>query len=236
MKPIRILPAVLFVLSLLLGIGLGTLLSPSRAEADNHPLFTLANEQRTILLILVDRLKVDASLTGIWTLIYAPSYRVPTWIPVYPAPPSGNTQYADQLAAAFRLTNDLRPTPAFLDLLSQQNLVWSGYIVADTNTIRSTLEFFGLSNPSTAAQLAAASNPAQDRNLALYNQASLFNSLCEATAAQPADFDLLELYVRVRKYTRTDFNLYLTFTEWKDFFHSGQHPSCQFPAIENGHP
>jgi hypothetical protein len=239
MKPIRFLPALLFLINVVFGAGLGFSLSPRSGQAtQHHAIPTLANDQRTILMIVVDKLGKDANLVAAWTLIYAPNLRRPAWIPIYPTLPQADLAYAEQLIGAFHLTKNNHPDPAFLDLLRQNNLAWSGYIIIDGEAILNTMEFFDISTrPRSLAewQMLSSTRP-QGHETALRNQIALLDSICTSAAVQPSGFDLIKLYPRLRKHTQADIDLRLAFSEWKQFFYPGNDLQCQFPTLPDNLP
>jgi hypothetical protein len=232
MKPIRFLPALLFLVNIVLGAGLTiTIDSTTQPGAQQRAIPTLANEQRTILLIVVDKLGKDANLAAVWTLIYAPTLRSPTWIPIYPALPPANLTYADQLFSTFHLVKGNHPDPAFLDLLRQHNLAWSGYIVLDGEAILETMAYFDIpTRPRNQTEwLTLISVYPQGYEAALHNQIDVLNSICTSAAAQTVNFDLLKLFPRLRKHLQADIDLNLAFSEWEQFFSSENDLKCQFP-------
>jgi hypothetical protein len=234
MKPIRLLPFFFFLINALFGIALGSSFSLCQAESTpGRAMPTLANAQRTILLLVVDRLKPEAKLVAAWTLIYAPELRSPAWIPLYPALPSSDPAYAEELFQSFSLTQDIQPDPAFLDTLRQHNLAWSGYIVLDGDAILETMKFFDIpTRPRNLTDwLMLSSTRPQGHDAALRNQIVLLDSICTSAAAQPNPFDLLKLYPRLRKHLKSDLDLRLAFSEWKQFFYPGADLQCQFPPI-----
>jgi hypothetical protein len=239
MKPIRFIPILFFLVNITVGASLGVLFSPHNQKTTQQSAIpTLANEQRTILLIVVDHLEEDASLVAAWTLIYAPNLRSPIWIPLYPALPTTDLAHADEILAAFHLTSDNRPDPAFLGLLRQNNLAWSGYVVLDGEAILEAMKFFDIATRphSVAEWLALTSTHQQGHEAALHNQTALLDSICVSAAAQQHSFDLIKLYSRLRKHTQADIDLRLAFSEWKQFFYPGSDLKCQFPALPNELP
>jgi hypothetical protein len=229
MKTIRILPALLFLSNLFLGTLMGLWLRPFPPPQSGQPLVTLANQQRTILLILVDQMDSQAALVGLWTLIYAPTMRTPTWIPLYPAITSAGAASADELAAHFQLSADLQPSASFLQRLSQTNLAWSGYVVLDGEALAEAMQFFKAPyRPAEWPTMAFA--PTQGHPNALAYQYHLLDALCQAAASPAHDRSLNHLYPLLRKHARASFDLSLAFIEWAELFKLDETFSCYFPT------
>lgn len=233
MKIIRLTPLFVFFFCMALGTIIGANLNPFQSNLKTHHITTLANDQRTVLLIFVNRLEEDALLIGVWTLIYGDDFRNPIWIPIYPALPSVDPKRADELAKTFQLDNNIQPDPAFFALLRERNLAWSGYIILDGEAAITTMRFFNVpSRPISSTEwLSIVSIKKQDPQIALANQTALIQSICNSAAVHSSDYNLLYLYKYIGKHVHSDLDLSQAFSEWRQFLRPGKPLTCRFPSL-----
>jgi len=105
----------------------------SQGDVDN-------SKQRSIMIITVDDLKVNAArLDSIWLILYVPNLPEITLIPVYPEISSSEDglkiDLDNDLQAKFKLESGAIIDPFFLTHLREYGVTWSKYIILDRSTI-----------------------------------------------------------------------------------------------------
>ncbi|RPI35044.1 MAG: hypothetical protein EHM70_00880 [Chloroflexota bacterium] len=112
---------------------------------------TLANGQRSVLIVVTDRVNTpNPRLLSAWLIVYVPTEPRLTYLPIYPA--EAETDW--QLSKSFHLNKQRGPGgeisihKSFLDVLQERDLWWSGYLVLDRDTIAEIGEYFLASEPS----------------------------------------------------------------------------------------
>ena len=188
----------IFLTNLLIGYLGGLRVLPTSLEkvasiAKSEPVFadtpipSLANGQRSLLLITVDQLEArQPQLTGIWLVLYVPSDPRLTLLPIYPA--LSMKDAGNELSDAFRLQNKaghLSPDPQFLDLVRAHVPWWSGYILLDEAAIAEVIDFMvnfekasKSPDPNHFSQVMSDLSIWEDPYAALFGQASLYQEMC----------------------------------------------------------
>jgi len=221
MNRLRFLPLFFFFISLIPGLYLGSLLTPLRESAASsaipHPMIVLANEQRNILIISVDRLQsARYQLRGIWEAIYAPNYPSITWVPIYPAVLGSDPSKNEELLRTFRLTPELHLDPSFVRYLHQRNFQWSGYLILDEVAIFEILQAFNINSVV---------------DLSPTNQIKSIQSFCNSVTRLDKQPSLLDLYNRLSGHMVTDIRADEAFAEWQILLNHGGERFCEFPTL-----
>jgi hypothetical protein len=214
MKYLRCVPYLaIFLANLLIGyLGGLRVLPASQMEAvsmaisdsviANAPIPSLANGQRSLLLITVDRLEApQPHLTGIWLVLYIPSDPRLTFLPIYPTPPMKDG--GKELTDAFRLNNNgsfTSPDALFLDLIRKHVPWWSGYILLDESAMVEVVDIMtkgemASKNSDSNQYSQGMSELSIDRDpySALFGQASLYQDICWGVAWMESGTELAEL-------------------------------------------
>jgi hypothetical protein len=180
-------------------------LAHSESVIADTPIPSLANGQRSLLLITADQLEArEPRLTGIWLVLYVPSDPQLTLLPIFPAPSTKDA--GKELSDAFRLQNNagmISPDPQFLELVRQQIPWWSGYILLDEPAIAEMIDFMVYfekasqsPDPSHSNQILSELSLWEDPYSALFGQASLYQEMCWGIAWMEAGTTLVQLQDR----------------------------------------
>jgi hypothetical protein len=264
MKKLRSLPyLVIFLVNLLVGFLGGSKVFPERAgniypmvelavQMDN-PIPAMANGQRSILLITVDKLDArKPRLTGVWALLYVPTNPRLTLIPVFPT--LNNRDTKGELAKSFKIQQEAssrKLDPTFIRLIQEQIPWWSGHIILDQRALAEVVDLWVYSSgmisnnsPSNDDKRSAKNNRIQiisdlsdawdDPYSALFSQASLYQELCWGMAWSEIDFktsQTQELVIAIRKHFSSDLDPELILTEILNLRDLGGNFICEFPTL-----
>jgi hypothetical protein len=264
MKKLRSLPyLVIFLLNLLIGFLGGSQVLPERTgkaypifvqtAGMDSPIPALANGQRSILLITVDKLEArKPRLTGVWAILYVPTNPRVTLLPIYPA--LNQKETGEELANSFRIQQSAgSPSldPAFISLIQEQIPWWSGYILVDQTALAEVVDLWvyppGLGrniSPSNAGSRSADHSGSQlvsdipkvweDPYSALFSQASLYQELCWGVAWAGAGLDASqtqEALAGIRKHFSTDLDPEIFVKEIQNLREQGGSLVCEFPTL-----
>jgi hypothetical protein len=255
MKYVRSLPYLaIFLANLLVGYLGGLRIFPaisrqtgsiaqSATVVSDTPIPSLANDQRSLLLITMDKLEESQPhLTGIWLVVYIPSDPRLTLLPVYPAPSIKDS--GKELSDAFRLQNNagfLSPDPLFLDLIRAQVPWWSGYILLDEAAIAEVIDFmtnFQQASPDTdpahKSQVLSELSQWEDPYSALFGQASLYQEMCWGMAWMASGTDLAQIHDQFtlrEGHFSTDLVPDQILAELQNLRGQGGNIVCEFPTL-----
>lgn len=260
MKKLRSLPyLVIFLVNLLVGYLGGSKVLPDRTGlaypvieqtaglANSIP--ALANGQRSILLITVDRLEAQhPRLTGVWAVLYVPDNPRLTLLPIFPA--LNRSELGDELAKSFRIQQEAgarRLDPAFIRIIQEQIPWWSGYILLDKAALAEVVDYLVYSpaprpdsspfNQSSdpakgygSQAVAGLRDAGEDPYSALFSQASLYQELCWGLAWREAN-QTREPAGLINKHFSTDLNPEEILTEIQELRGLGGSLVCEFPTL-----
>jgi hypothetical protein len=264
MKMLRSLPyLVIFLVNLLVGFLGGSQILPERA-GKTYPIIekadiledsipTLANGQRSILLVTVDRFDTrNPRLTGVWAVLYVPTNPRLTLLPIFPALNGGIA--GDELAKTFRIRQE-SGTPkldqAFTSLIEQQIPWWSGYILLDQTALAEVVNLWvyspGAIKDSSAVKRSNGSTKEygkqvisnlpdvwEDPYSALFSQASLFQELCWGMAWAETGIEASQYREHIKlikDHFSTDLDPQVVLTEIQNLRGLGGSLVCEFPTL-----
>lgn len=262
MKKLRILPyLIIFSLNLLVGFLGGSKVLPEKAgkaypvieqtAAMSDSIPAMANGQRSILLVTVDKLDaLHPRLTGVWAVLYVPANPRLTLLPIFPAFSAGS---GEQLVNSFGIQQEAgsrKLDPAFLSLVEEQIPWWSGYILLDQAALAEVVDLWVYSpaNPSDSSPLGSSAplekygsrvvsglpNAQDDPYSALFSQASLYQELCWGLAWSETGSEgsqARERITRIKNHFSTDLDLETILTEIQDLRGLGGSLVCEFPTL-----
>lgn len=176
--------------------------SPQLAQQESRPLAILQNGQRNILMVLVDNLSSpQPQLKSLWLILYMPQSPIVTLMPVFPSAMNVESDSNEELYQNFSITpahSGLVLEQAFLDILAEKELTWSGYVILDEigiNNLTTSLvdpnNLFNLTNRSKSFLSLNTKitpdlfNSVADIQFILKEQGSFYNEVCwEAVRSQ----------------------------------------------------
>lgn len=232
---------VVFVVCLLTGLLLGTsagqaaLLRAASAVPDERQAAASggsrakpAGGQKAVLLIGVDRLEsADHRLESVWLASSRPPFSELTLQPVYPAQGS-------DLAAAFRLSPEFAPDPAFLQALQDAGYAWDSYAILDEIGLAELLQLIGGSQAPArtggAPGLASLPHPWEDPLGALKAQTALMVSLCASPIQFSGPQDIGHIYELLSHHLASDYDPAQLYADWMALHPSGNLTVCRFKA------
>lgn len=255
MKYLRSIPYLaIFLANLLIGYlgGLRVLPTNQREAAStakstsiitDTPIPSLANGQRSLLLITVDQLeKQQPQLTGIWLVLYVQSDPRLTLMPIYPAPDMKDS--GKELSDAFHLQNNagsIGPDPIFLDLIKKQVPWWSGYILLDDAAIVEVIDFMAnfqqaskSLEPTHFSKIVSELSMWEDPYAALFGQASLYQEMCWGMAWLESGTQLAKIQDRFalkEGHFSTDLVADQILAELQNLRGQGGSIVCEFPTL-----
>jgi hypothetical protein len=180
-------------------------LAHSESIVADTPIPSLANGQRSLLLITADQLEArEPRLIGVWLVVYVPSDPRLTLLPIFPAPSMKDA--GKELSDAFRLQNNaghMSPDPQFLEIVRELIPWWSGYILLDEPAIAEMIDYMVYfekasqsPNPNHFSQILSELSMWQDPYSSLFGQASLYQEMCWGIAWMEAGTTLAQLQDR----------------------------------------
>jgi hypothetical protein len=207
------------------------------------PIPSLANGQRSLLLITVDQLESrQPQLTGVWLVLYVPSDPRLTLLPIYPTPSAKDA--GNDLFDAFQLQNiagQLSPDPLFLDLVRESVPWWSGYILLDEAAIAEVIDFMvnfekasQSPNPNHFSQVVSDMRTWNDPYAALFGQASLYQEICWGMAWMESSTELAQIQDRFtlkEGHFSTDLIPGLVLAELQNLRGQAGSIVCEFPTL-----
>jgi hypothetical protein len=255
MKYLRSIPYLtIFLTNLLIGYlgGLRVLPTNLRQAASNAnstaiitdtPIPSLANGQRSLLLLTVDQLEThQPQLTGIWLVLYVPSDPRLTLMPIYPAPDMNDS--GKEFSDAFKLETKagaLSPDPVFLDLIKKQVPWWSGYILLDEAAIGEVINFMANFQQASKSletnhfsQIVPELKRWEDPYSALFGQASLYQEMCWGMAWMESGVKLVKIQDRfhlMEGHFSTDLAPDQLLAELQNLRGQGGSIVCEFPTL-----
>jgi hypothetical protein len=222
------------------------LLEQTTAPGQSIP--ALANGQRSLLLISVDRLdERKPRLTGVWVVLYVPSDARLTLLPIFPALSAKGT--TDELARTFSIYKEAdapRLNPAFVESVKQHIPWWSGFILMDEIALAEIIDVWvgpaGISARSTASSgkqyasqlISDLPRVWDDPYSALFGQASLYQEICWGVAWAENGFHASQLQERIHlfeKHLSTDLDPLLVLSELQNLRGQGGSLICEFPTL-----
>ncbi len=199
--------------------------------------------QRSILVIGVDNLAAaQPKLESIWLALFVPPDPRLTFLPVYPS--FNSSDHEDQrLLSTFNYQSSAGATlnVEFVQALQSKQLWWSGTAILDRYAYAQVMNY--LAEDSSAAQTVAyldgenwvkkLAEAAGKPQMAIANQANLYQELCWRTAKQNwslSDSVQQEISTRVAGHTQIDFNLAQTLQE-TGMLTTTSSLYCDFPTL-----
>jgi hypothetical protein len=241
----------LFIGFLVIGYSVSTLLYRANYtgtavaqtnSAQRYPsIQTLENGQRSILLVVVDKIAPSESkLTGLWLITYLPTD--PT-MNLFPILPSGNNSVPDneqRFYQTFSLTTEnghLGLDKVFIEELTKNNYWWSGYVIVDQAALQMINESAYLAGGDLKlADLMGMNfdpdNPLIDRQTAYFAQVDLAQTLCDLFSKSLLDANWSNIEPVILDHVYTDLDSKQLAFEWETVFTNGQNLKCIFPTLQ----
>jgi hypothetical protein len=258
MKKLHSLPyLVIFLANLLAGFLAGSKVLPEKA-GKTYPIIegasgmdssvpALANGQRSILLVTVDKLEArKPRLTGVWAVLYVPGNPHLTLLPIYPVLTGQDS--GDELANRFGIQQDgstLRLDQTFTKQIQEYIPWWSGYLLLDQEAVSGIVDYWVNSpgtNRTSIDTMKQSGNKAfsdlpyawEDPFSALYSQASLYQELCWGMAWSETGFEVSQAREHIsliKNHFSTDLDPLLILNEIKNLRGLSGSLVCEFPTL-----
>jgi len=197
----------------------------------------VANGQRNVLLVLVDRLTSDSPrLQGVWLLACLPSSSHATFLPLYPSSKSGRQAEEDSLSGLFSLDRNGAPGLDFLNALSDKNIWWDYYLVLDNLALASVVELIGGVNLgqgelSGTQVMRFLSQPTQEPHAELMGQAMLAREFCSRIPVVFAGSNWEIQFELLTGHIYSDMELNSSRIDWARIRAFATALSCEFPTL-----
>ncbi len=206
-------------------------------------------QQKNILVIGVDHLDApQPRLEAVWLALYLPNMPQLYLMPLYPSViPDGdnlNIQVNDLYPGLFDLTPGGAPDPDFLELLDEQEIWWTNYIVLDSNALAGVVDYSGgvesvdrrqknkLEKLDGEQALASIPNTLEDPQGAIFSQVQLIQRLCQKSPQ--LDFSLIridKLLSSLHEHIHTDLTAQQVVDDIDSMQAFGGGFVCEFPSI-----
>lgn len=242
MKNYRLIALLAFTATLLIGLGLGSILRKSIQDylPSRRSIPTAETGQKNILLVYVDDLmSVQPRLEGIWLMVYTLPGKPLTLFPVYPGNGSGSQPLAEaanhQLEQTFRLDRKQHLDQGFIEILkSERRILWDGYIVLDKSAaalaVGAWSEYPGEDYGKTVVK--SIPDPWENPARTLAVQQSVISNICDLSARLANQPRLNVIYREAKTHVATDLSLDQALAEWQTMLDTGDNTICEFPTFE----
>lgn len=229
-----LLSLLLFGSGLATGWWLGVRVIPKVEEKKATPWPEAAPDQRSILVVGVDRLGGrQARLQGVWYIAYQPSRPSIYLLPIYPAAMEPIPDWDQRLEQAFGLNGQRAIKQEFLALLRSQDVHnWDAVILLDDIAMMEFVDLVGGVEGGVGGPRAVGNVPPawEDRRSALQGQISLLNQLCARLDAgvRPKQFErVLNL---IPDHLITDLKIPRVIEDWFQLSASTSPVGCVIPT------
>jgi hypothetical protein len=173
------------------------------------PAPVLPNGQISLLVVMVDDLLAGSPrLESVWLIEFVPPDPRLTLLSVYPSFTSGENQQDTNLSTAFQLEvspEGLQVGQAFLKVLADRKLFWSGSILLDKFALAQTLDYLNQPQPQQSlteqpveqpvgypdgtARVEGMPSSRKNPQMALFSQASIYQELCQIASQRDPVLD-----------------------------------------------
>lgn len=206
-----------------------------------HPIATMDNGQRSLLLIGTDKLsKASLQLKSIWLATYIPNGTSIQLFPIYPSGNKPTSDFGTQLAQAFSLSGNgrsLELNQSFIGLLEKHNFWWSGYVIFDDISVAKIIDLAGVrlmngESLSGPGLMSVFRDGAGDSIISHSSQLAFFQSLCHEFAKGDSTSEVPQLAQLVPSHILTDLDIGQLEQELDSLSTNGHAPTCRFPSLE----
>ncbi len=239
MKAVVIIISIIaFAACLILGIQAGsqsTQASTSSATDTPNPWIS-PSEQRTILVIVADDLShPEPGLEAVWLALYRPDLPKVTLLPLFPGSPSTGEASPSDLAGAFTLDQNKKPSAKFFQAISPYHVQWNGYLLTDLFAVSQSIDWMqgiDLTGSPIAgpAALASLTSPSLDSAAALASQKALFGAICQRTGRLPLEANWIGLADTFSgAHLQTNIPVETLVADWKAMMTASTPFTCDLP-------
>jgi len=205
--------------------------SPSRASTlPSNP-----NQHNLVFIQADDLTNATPRLESVWLAAYLPGSARVTVILVYPAPPGANSPKAIALSQAFSITNDGKPSEAFLTAIRAYGFQVNGYFLSDNQGTAQFVNWLGgidmgdnqgiQNGPAVLTELTP---PWQDLQASRLSQQRLTEGICARLNQLSIETNWLPLVMDLMpEHLYTDLSLELASTDWKQLASGPDKLSCK---------
>ncbi len=192
--------------------------------------------QRTVLVVGVDDLKAEQPrLQSVWLAMYIPSSPGLTLAPLYPAITDSQPQANEDLRAAFALTPERTPAPAFTEAIQRYDLRWNQYVVLDAAGLATLVDFFGgvelgATRLDGAAIIRYLADHEGEVGTAIESQAALMKALCARSNQAGEQIDVYQLFTLLDGHLSTSMTAASILDDWQTLGSAGSR-LCKFPTL-----
>jgi len=218
-----------------------TAVAQTNSAQSNTSIQTLENGQRSILLVIVDKMAAaESKLAGFWLMTYLPTDPTIHLFPILPAEnnPVPDNQY--RIYQTFSLTDD-KGHPGldktFIEELTKNNYWWSGYVIIDQTALQMIIESTYLAGHDLKLDDLKEinldpGNPFVDRQTAFYAQVNLAQALCDLSSGSYQDVKWSTIESMILDHMYTDLDIKQVAMDWETIFTNGQNLKCAFPTLQ----
>jgi hypothetical protein len=233
-----ILSIIAFAVCLIVGIQAGSQSThASSASATDTPNPWISpSTQRTILVIVADNLSNPApGLEAVWLALYRPDLPKLTLLPLFPESPSTTTANPPDLAAAFTLDKNHKPSAGFYQALSRFHVQWNGFLLTDLAAVSQSIDWMqgielGGSQVTGPAALASLTSPSMDRTAALSSQKALLGAVCQRSGHLPLEANWIGLANTFSgSHLQTNIPVETLVADWKAMMSASTPFACDLP-------
>ena len=252
MKNHSLLYFLIFIGSLVLGYSVSTRFYPTNLNllpgsmrlvnpGSQDSIQTMNNGQRSILLISVSSINSpNPRLESIWLVSYFSTDSTIRLLPIFPAGSLPLSDFEQKLYRLFNLNKAngvLVLNQDFINVLSNNNYWWGGYIVFDEVALTRIIDLMGgidmkgriLTGEQALTELPAALDNPQDANS---SQIAILQSACHKFQEIIPDPDMPRLNSLLPNHILTDLDSSQLQTEMQSLYAREQKPTCRFPTLE----
>ncbi|MGW8250823.1 MAG: hypothetical protein ACWGO1_09295 [Anaerolineales bacterium] len=224
------------------------LVPDQNAQDSDHHNRSLQKQTNVLLLGVDDLHSPDPVLESVWLILYLPDMPQITWMPIYPqilrTEMGVRLQANNALADTFTLENESEPGQDFLQLLKQDDIWWSHYVILDRSGAIELIDSLGgveVASPLRSSEMVKVSGlqalselrPANgDLYGALYSQATLIQQLCRIPPKSYLNLNRAQIIMqRLKDHLITDLTAEHVIDDLQLMIKSGGGFVCDFPSL-----
>lgn len=196
---------------------------------------SLQNGQHNILIVTIDNsAEIQPKLHSIWLVTYFNNHSSINFFPISPTISNGNVKVDDYLHDNFgtiKADGYYYLTSTFLEILTQRNYWWSGYLVVDQQAFT---EIANATNDPGSDYIFTGNNPTdrEDLNnpdLILIHDSEFFINFCQDVTHQGTLFNWDVFRSLIPHLMSSSLDADLLIEEWSSSLTTADSPECVLP-------
>ena len=202
---------------------------------------SMKNGQHSLLLIGTNTITSKSPhLESVWLASFFDGVTNIQLLPIFPTKNSSVSDFESQLDHVFSLVDDkgsLRLGPAFLNILTNHNYWWSGYIIFDETALAKIAKSVENSeaqlNPTAITQVGTLlADELIDPQKAYTSQLPFLQSLCRSIVGVHPAVDLSQVGSQISNHILTNLDLSQLQMGMDSMTSTEQRLTCRFPTLE----